>query len=404
MITGPVGSTTLNALGRFDRFIEPRQLSLAFKESVSPPPVYTEREIMYSPKFSISSKILRDIGLIEGAKAVISGAALLPAWEAKFKEDAKLRAVHYGTHVEGNELNLEEVKKVMEGREIVARERDIKEVINYRKVLEFIEKRLEDREDKSNLSYKTNRAYTEEVLKELHKLTVAGIVPSEEIGKYRGVSVVLRDVLTGEIVHRPAPAVEVPFQMNDFFEWLNDKISWEIHPVLKAGIAHYAIVNIHQFTEGNGRVARAMATLILLNEGFDIRRLFSLEEHYDKNVAGYYYAIKTADQNPDHDVTNWLEYFVEGVAIEFNRVKEKVQHLSLDLKLKAKAGQQIFLNERQIKLVEWIENVGYLSNQQFKEILPMVSEDTVLRDLKDLMGKKIIKKRGKTKAARYEIK
>ena len=78
--------------------------------------------------------------------------------------------------------------------------------------------------------------------------------------------------------------------------------------------------------------------------------------------------------------------------------------MSLDLKLKAKAGQQIFLNELQIKLVEWIENVGYLSNQQFKEILPMVSEDTVLRDLKDLMGKKIIKKRGKTKAARYEIK
>ena len=85
-------------------------------------------------------------------------------------------------------------------------------------------------------------------------------------------------------------------------------------------------------------------------------------------------------------------------------MREQVQHLSLDLKLKAKAGQQIFLNERQIKLVEYIEEVGYLSNKEFKELLPMVSEDTVLRDLKDLMEKKIIKKRGKTKAARYEIK
>ncbi len=85
---------------------------------------------MYSPKFTISSKLLRDIGLIEGAKAVIEGAALLPAWEAKFKEEAEVRAVHYGTHVEGNELNLEEVRKVMEGKEVVARERDVKEVIN----------------------------------------------------------------------------------------------------------------------------------------------------------------------------------------------------------------------------------------------------------------------------------
>ncbi len=144
-----------------------------------------------------------------------------------------------------------------------------------------------------------------------------------------------------------------------------------------------------------------MATLIFLNESYDIRRIFSLEEYYDKNVAGYYFAIKTADQNPNHDLTNWLEYFVEGVAIEFNAVKEKVQHLSLDLKLKTQAGQQIFLSERQIKLIEYIQRVGYLSNAQFADILPMVSEDTVLRDLNDLLAKKIIKKKGKTKAARY---
>jgi Fic family protein len=354
---------------------------------------------MYTPKFTITPKILREIGLIEGARAVIAGAALLPAWEAKFREDATLRAVHYGTHVEGNELNLEEVRKVMEGKEIVARERDIREVINYRKVIEYLEKQIAQKKIEV-----ARDLYTEVMLKRLHELTVAGIVASAEAGQYRHVQVVLRDVLTGEVVHRPSPAVEVPYQMEDFFEWLNDKSTWELHPIIKAGIAHYGIVNIHPFTEGNGRVARALATLIFLNEGYDIRKLFSLEEYYDKNVAAYYYAIKTADQNPDHDVTQWLEFFIEGVAIEFNRVREQVQHLSLDLKLKAKAGQQIFLNERQIKIVEHIENIGFLSNQQFRDLLPMVSEDTVLRDLKDLMEKKLIKKRGKTKAARYEIK
>jgi Fic family protein len=356
---------------------------------------------MYQPKFTISPKLLKDIGLIEGARAVIASAALLPAWEANFREDAQLRAVHYGTHVEGNELNLEEVKKVMEGKQIVARERDVKEVINYRKTIEYLEKIVAQTR---NGKLDKKKLYSAETLMQLHKITVDGIVPDAEKGQYRKVSVVLRDVLTGEIVHRPCPSIEVPYQMVDFFDWLNDQIAWDLHPILKAGITHYAIVNIHPFTEGNGRVSRAMATLILLNEGYDIRKLFSLEEYYDKNVAGYYYAIKTADQNRDHDVTQWLEYFVEGVAIEFNRVKEKVQHLSLDLKLKAKAGQQIYLNERQIKLVEYIEDVGFLSNQQFKELLPMVSEDTVLRDLKDLMNKKIIKKKGKTKAARYEIK
>ena len=354
---------------------------------------------MYTPKFIITSKLLKDIGLIEGARAVIESAALLPAWEAKFKDDAELRALHYGTHVEGNELNLEEVRRVMEGKEVVARERDIREVINYRKVLDYLEELIT--EAKGRLPRKD--IYEEAVFKKLHTLTVRGLVDSAEEDNYRKVSVVLRDVLTWEIVHRPAPAVEVPYLMEDFFEWLNSNSAWEMHPVVKAGIAHYAVVNIHPFTEGNGRVSRAMATLILLNEGFDIRRLFSLEEYYDKNVSGYYYAIKTADQNEDGDLTSWLEYFIEGVAIEFNRVRERVAHLSLDLKLKAQAGQQIFLNERQIRIVEHIEKVGFLSNAQFADILPMVSEDTVLRDLKDLIGKKIIKKKGKTKAARYMI-
>lgn len=357
---------------------------------------------MYSPKFTITSKLLKDVGLIEGAKAVVESAALLPAWEAKFKDDAEIRAVHYGTHVEGNELNLEQVKQVMEGKQIVARDRDIKEVINYRKVLDYLAKLGGDEGNGGNKGDGRNKeAYSEELLKELHKLIVANLVDDDQVGKYRSVQVVLRDVLTGEIIHRPAAAIDVPYLMKDFFAWLNSTAAIDLHPVVKAGIVHYEIVHIHPFTEGNGRVSRALATLVMQSEGCDIRKLFSLEEYYDKDVAAYYYALKTADSNPDNDLTQWLEYFTNGVAIEFNRVKEQVQHLSVDLKLKAAAGGQIFLNPRQIKIVEHIENVGYLSNQEFKNLLPMVSEDTVLRDLKDLIGKKLIKKKGKTKAARY---
>ena len=353
---------------------------------------------MYSPKFTITPKLLKDIGSIEAAKAVIESAALLPAWEAKFKEDAEVRAVHYGTHVEGNELNLEEVKKVMEGKEVIARDRDVKEVINYRKVLDY----LSDIADEKQSDKRTNAdVYTEQVLKHLHRLTVNGIVPEDQVGGYREVQVVLRDVLTGDIIHRPPRAVEVSYLVKEFFDWLNSAAARDLHPVFKAGLVHHQIVHVHPFVEGNGRVSRAFATLILLNEGYDIRQLFSLEEYYDNNVGAYYYALRTADQNLDHDLTQWLEYFVEGVAIEFNRVKDQVQHLSLDLKLKSQAGRQVFLNPRQIKIVEQVEKVGYLTNPQFGDILPMVSEDTVLRDLKDLMVKKIIRKKGKTKAARY---
>ena len=76
--------------------------------------------------------------------------------------------------------------------------------------------------------------------------------------------------------------------------------------------------------------------------------------------------------------------------------------MSKDNSLKQKlGGKQLFLTERQAKIVEYIQNVGYLQNQQFKELFPTVSEDTVLRDIKELVNNNLIKKVGSTKSARY---
>ena len=66
-------------------------------------------------------------------------------------------------------------------------------------------------------------------------------------------------------------------------------------------------------------------------------------------------------------------------------------------------GQQIYLTERQMKIIEYIQEVGYLQNQMFSNLFTDISEDTVLRDLQDLVKKGLIKKVGSTKAARYVI-
>src|SRR5476651_1722290 len=93
---------------------------------------------MYTPKYHITNKILKYIGIVEAAKEVVDHAPLLPYYEKEFQKDALVRAVHHGTHIEGNELNLNQAEKAMFGQEIVARPRDIQEVINYRNVMEYI--------------------------------------------------------------------------------------------------------------------------------------------------------------------------------------------------------------------------------------------------------------------------
>jgi Fic family protein len=170
---------------------------------------------------------------------------------------------------------------------------------------------------------------------------------------------------------------------------------------LKAGVVHYEFVRIHPFVDGNGRVGRLLSTLILYQEGYDIRRFFSIEEYFDRNAQDYYEALKTVALR-DGDQTLWLEYFTEGLAIELTKVRERVERISVDGKLKQKlGGAPLLLSERQLKIIEYIQETGYLQNSAFKSLFPFVSEDTVLNELKSLITRGVVKKVGKTKAAKY---
>jgi len=344
---------------------------------------------MFLPSYNITNKILTNIAKIEAAEEVIKNAPLLPLWEKQFRQDAIVRAVYHGTHLEGNLLKKDEAKDVLLGKEVIGRPRDIQEVINYRKVIEFIDEEAKKKIEK----------ITEQLIKKLHRIITDKILPPAEQGEYRKKQVVIRNSQTGEVTFRPPPPIEVPFLMREFVYWLNTWDFEKIHPVLKAGIAHHELVRIHPFLDGNGRVARILATLILFLGGYDIRRFFSLEEYYDKDAISYYENLQKATAG---DLTSWLEYFTLGAAIEFEKVKEKILKLSKDVKLKEKiGGQQVFLTDRQIKIIEYIQEVGYLQNQSFKILFPDISEDSVLRDLKELMNKGLIKKIGSTKKARY---
>lgn len=343
---------------------------------------------MYTPTYTITNKLLRSVGIIESAKEVIENAPLVPAWEAKFRTDAMVRSAYHGTHLEGNGLNYSEADQVLAGGKIVARERDIQEVLNFRNVLKFIQE------------YQ-HKSITEQAVKKMHELTVFRILPDEAVGEYRKNQVVVKNSQTGEVTFRPPPSVEIPFLMENFLTWVNETTIDVIHPAIKAGIVHYELVRIHPFLDGNGRVARAAATLMLFLEGYDVKRFFSLEEHYDNEPIHYYEALQSVGKN-NGDVTNWIEYFCEGLAIELTRIKEKVKSISTDLKIKKSlGGQQMALTERQIKIIEYIQENGFLQNKAFFELFPMISEDTVLRELKDLSKKGIVKKEGTTKGVRY---
>lgn len=306
---------------------------------------------MYLPKYIISNKVLKNIGSIEASKEVIENAPLVPSFEKQFQSDANIRTIHHGTHIEGNDLTLYQTKKILEGAEVYARARDIQEIINYRNVMTLLDELAVKRGD-----------YEITMLKDIHKLTVDRVVSPDKVGVLRTTEVVIKEEGTGKVIFSPPPHVEVPYLLEDFFAWLNDPAAREIHPIIRAGIAHYILVAIHPFVEGNGRTVRAFSTLILMREGYDVKKFFSLEEHFDEDPGDYYEAISSVDrQSPNigsRDLTPWLEYFTLVVAVELEKIKDKVRKLSVDTRLKVKFGEQVALSERQMRLIEYISDQG----------------------------------------------
>ena len=351
---------------------------------------------MYSPRFTITNEVLQNVANIEACREVIENAPLIPSYEKKFQDDAALRTVYHGTHLEGNDLTFTQAQRVLEGEQIVARERDIQEVINYRNVMRFLD------------TITRPLTYTIDLLCHLHTLTIERLLPPESVGAIRQTQVVVKDAATGGVTFRPPPSVEVPFLLDDFFNWLNSKEGREVHPVLRAGITHYVLVAIHPFVEGNGRASRSFATLVLFAEGYDIKRLFSLEEYFDKDAAAYYEVLqKVSSESQDlaeRDLTHWLIYFTSGLAVELEKVREQVRRISADLQIKRRVGHQVALSDRQLKIMEYLNAHGNIQMKYAKKLIPMVSEDTILREFQDLVRQGIIKKESHGRGSTYKLK
>jgi len=217
-------------------------------------------------------------------------------------------------------------------------------------------------------------------------------------GKYRDTQVYVGNRITGEVIFMPPPPEKVPFLMGEFIKWLNSDNVHQLHPVILAGISHYEFVRIHPFIDGNGRTARALATLILFLKEFDIKRFFALDDYYDSDRTAYYNALKSVDPKT-LDLTDWLEYFTEGVHISISRVREEILRLS-SKKLRRESKAQIALTDRQIKIIDYIQKNGRITAGDIAKMYN-ISRQAALKELSKLVEHEIIKLKGSGRGAHY---
>jgi Fic family protein len=347
----------------------------------------------FKPKYIITDKILNNLTAITAAREVIEQAHLVPKWEAKLRRQALLRNTHSSTAIEGNKLTLEQVEALAEGKDVVATSKDKKEALNYLEALEKI----------PTLAEKGKMRVAD--LLNIHRLIAEDVMQnSSDSGVFRNRQVFVgKRVFDGttfkEVVeYMPPKTEEVPQLVQEFIDWLNLDKTWGMNPVLLAGIVHYEIARIHPFIDGNGRTARLFATVILYLSDFDHRRIFALDDYYDRDRQAYYAALKTA-QISDGDITRWLEYFTDGILYSVTEAKDAV----LKVGSKRKSGQaQIALTPKQMQIVEFINVNGKVTNKDLQSLFK-ISAQAVHKELVKLVELKVIKSVGEGRALHYVL-
>lgn len=225
-------------------------------------------------------------------------------------------------------------------------------------------------------------------------------------GEYRddrqGPMQVVSGAIGHEKVHYEAPpANQLDSEMKNLIDYINNESKTDL--ILKAGIVHLWFVIIHPFEDGNGRIARALADMLLARSENSKNRFYSMSSQINKVRKSYYKALELT-QSQSLDITDWLKWFLENLLLAIT----SSETLFKDVMQKAEFWQKhrhISMNERQVKIINKLLDYfeGKLTTTKWAKICNC-SQDTATRDITDLISKGILQKQGEARATHYIIK
>jgi len=211
-------------------------------------------------------------------------------------------------------------------------------------------------------------------------------------GRWRDDSTGPMQVVSGplgqEKVHFQAPPAErLGKEMTVFLNWLNSTADTDA--VIKAGVAHLWFVTVHPFEDGNGRIARVIADMLLARAEESDRRFYSMSSQI-RTERKKYYAVLEKTQKGSLDITHWLEWFLDCIESALKKAEEVLSAVlyrssfwNMNISVQFNPRQRLMLN----KLLEGFN--GKLTTAKWAKITGS-SADTALRDIQDLIEKGIL--------------
>ena len=204
-----------------------------------------------------------------------------------------------------------------------------------------------------------------------------------------------------ERVHYQAPVGQVKLEMDKFLDWLNNKS--DIDMVIKSAIAHFWFIIIHPFDDGNGRIARAISDLLLARSEASSLRFYSLSNQMLLERKVYYATLQNV-QHHDGDITEWIVWFLNCLYRALKKSEKTIEKV-LDKADFWDKHKNTALNSRQRLMINKLFDgfVGKLKTSKWAKIAKC-SQDTALRDIKDLIEKNILRQeKSGGRSTNYEL-
>ena len=218
----------------------------------------------------------------------------------------------------------------------------------------------------------------------MHKITVGAWRPIDA-----GPMQVVSGKLGGEHVHFEAPSADrLGQEMTAFLSWFESNQG--LDPVLKSGIAHFWFVTIHPFEDGNGRIARAIADMVLARAENTAERFYSMSAQIEAERKQYYLSLESS-QRGGLDITLWLEWFLGCLQRAIDGAEESLGKVLQKAKPWDRINSQGPVNERQREILNRLLDgfEGKLTSSKYAK-LAKCSTDTALRDINNLIERNIL--------------
>jgi Fic family protein len=325
---------------------------------------------MYRPRYAITERLLSRISEAEALRTKILTAPVQVTWLERIRLDALVRRAHFSTAIEGNPLTLPEVQALAASKAVREPDQARREVLNYLAALRWIAARS------------AAAPITETSVLTLHRRLMAGLLEPARAGAYKRTPNVIMSA--GRVVYRPPGPAEAKPGTRALVGWL-EEAGRTVHPIIASACAHYEVARLHPFRDGNGRLARTLATWVLYHRGFDTQHLFAVDQFYNEDHEGYYRALQRVRKEGD-DLTSWLAYVALAVLETLGRTYQRIEQLALPPSTK-----KLSLTRQQERLLLGLQGPRGMTVEALQRLLG-VERVQVYRVLRPLVSTRVVGK------------